>query len=94
MTSRGWKLPHEFYVQRIIQKIELSMAKILRKETYKLKNQLAQLQVAKEKPMTSFVESICALPFDRSLYIVPFPRDMEVPKYDKYAGNGDPHDNV
>ena len=24
----------------------------------------------------------------------PFPKDIEVPKYDKYNGNGDPHDHV
>lgn len=60
----------------------------------KLKNKLTQLKVSKEKPKTYFVEYICALPFDRSLYMVPFPRDMEVPKYDKYDGNGDPRDHV
>ena len=42
----------------------------------------------------SFVESICALPFDRSLYMVPFPQDIEVPKYEKYDGNSDPYDHV
>ena len=26
--------------------------------------------------------------------MVPFPRDIEVPKYDKYDRNGDPHDHV
>ena len=26
--------------------------------------------------------------------MVSFPRDIEVPKYDKYDGNGDPHDHV
>ena len=26
--------------------------------------------------------------------MVPFPRDIKVPKYDKYSGNGDPHDHV
>ena len=26
--------------------------------------------------------------------MVPFPRDVEVPKYDNYDGNGDPHDHV
>ena len=42
----------------------------------------------------SFVDSICALPFDRSLYMVPFPRDVEVPKYDKYDVNGDLNNHV
>ena len=48
----------------------------------------------KEPPKVSFIKSICALPFDRILYMVSFPRDIEVPKYDKYDGNGDPHDHV
>ena len=26
--------------------------------------------------------------------MVPFPRNIEVPKYDKYDGNDDPHDHV
>ena len=26
--------------------------------------------------------------------MVPFPRDIEVPKYDKHDGNSDPHDHV
>lgn len=26
--------------------------------------------------------------------MLPFPRDIEVPKYDKYNGNGDPHNHV
>ena len=26
--------------------------------------------------------------------MLPFPKDIEVPKYDKYDGNGDPHDHV
>ena len=47
-----------------------------------------------DPPKTAFVNSLCALPFDRSLYMVPFPRDIEVPKYDKYDGNSDPNDHV
>ena len=42
----------------------------------------------------SFVDSICALPYDRSLYMVLFPRDIEVPKYNNYDGNGNPRDHV
>ena len=26
--------------------------------------------------------------------MLPFPKDIKVPKYDKYDGNGDPHDHV
>ncbi len=28
------------------------------------------------------------------LCMLPFPRDIEVSKYEKYDGNGDPHDHV
>ena len=59
-----------------------------------LRKQLAQLQTSKEPPKTSFIELICALPFYRNLYMPPFPKDIEVPKYDKYDGYGDPHDHV
>ena len=52
------------------------------------------LSIEKEPPKVSFVESIYALPFGRSLYMVSFLRDIEVPKYDKYDGNDDPHDHV
>ena len=55
---------------------------------------VAQLEIEREPPKVSFVDSICALPFDRSLYMVPFPMDIEVPKYDKYDGNSDPNDHV
>ena len=48
-----------------------------------LRKQLVQSQTSKEPPKNSFVESICALPFDRSLYMPPFPKDIEVPKYEK-----------
>ena len=55
---------------------------------------LQELGLMMDPPKTSFVESICALPFDRSLYMVPFPWDIEVPKYEKYNGNSDPNDHV
>ena len=67
MTSRGWNLPHDYNFWRITHKREPIEAEILRKEMIELKNQLPQWKVAKEKQKTYFVESICALPFDRSL---------------------------
>ena len=92
MAERGWKLPRDFDVECIILKREPTEVEILREEIQELRKQFTQLQASKEPPKTSFVDSICALPFDRSLYMQPFPKDIEVPKYDKYDGNGDPHD--
>ena len=69
MTERGWKLPKDFDVERIIPRREPTEAEILRDEIQELRKQFTQLQASKEPPKTSFVDSICALPFDRSLYI-------------------------
>ena len=88
------KTPRDFDVERIIPKREPTEAEILKEKIQELRKQFAQLQASKEPPKTSFVDSICALPFDKSLYMQPFPKDIEVPKYDKYDGNGDPHDHV
>ena len=49
------------------------------------------MQMEKEKLNTTFVETICDLHFDKIHYMIPFPRDIEVPKYD---GNGNPNDHV
>ena len=37
MTSKGWKMPHNFDVQRIIWKKEPTVAEILREEIQELK---------------------------------------------------------
>ena len=50
--------------------------------------------IAKKPPKVPFVDSICALPFETSLCMVPFSRAINVPKYNKYDGNGDPHGHV
>lgn len=59
-----------------------------------LRRKLTQLKMVKEKPKMSFFESICSLPFNRNNCMVQFFRDIELPKYDKHDGNGDPHDHV
>ena len=90
MTSRGFRLPPSYDVHKMVQERVPTKFEILRDELQGTNQHLTQLAIEKEPPKVSFVEAICALPFDRSLYIVPFPRDIEVPKYDKYDGNGDP----
>ena len=69
MAARGWKLPQGFDVEWIIHKWEPTKAEILREEVQELRKQFAQLQTSKEQPKNSFIDSICALPFDRSLYM-------------------------
>ena len=87
MMSRGFRLPLDYDVHQLVQRREPNEVECLKKE-------LQELRLKVDPPKTSFVDSLCALPFDRSLYMVPFPRDIEVPKYDKYDGNSDPNDHV
>ena len=94
MISRGYNLPPSNDVQKNFQERVPTKFEILREELQQTFQRLAQLAIDKEPTKVSFVDSICALPFDRSLYMVPFPRDIEVLTYDKYDQNGDPHDHV
>ena len=77
-----------------MQRREPTEVEHLEKTIHTNQQGLQELRLMIEPPKTSFVESICALPFDRSLYMVPFPQDIEVPKYEKYNGNSNPHDHV
>ena len=94
MTSRGFRLPPNYDIHQIIQEREPTKYETLKNDLQQTKQCVQQIALEKEPPKTSFFESICVLPFDRSLYMVPFPQDIEVPKYDKYDGNSDPHDHV
>lgn len=40
------------------------------------------------------INEICPYPFDRSLNMIPFPPNSDIPKFDKYDGKGDPRDHV
>lgn len=40
------------------------------------------------------MEDLRPYPYDRSLYMPPFPQHFESPKFDKYRGKGDPRDHI
>ena len=94
MTSRGFRLPPDYDIHQLIQEREPIEVENLRNFLQATQQDIQKLRLEIEPPKTSFVESICALPFDISLYMIPFPWDIEVPKYEKYDGNSDPHDHV
>lgn len=49
----------------------------------------------KDKPTKQYsFKTICPFPFDRDLYMPPFPSRIDIPKFDKYDGNLDPQDHV
>lgn len=48
-----------------------------------------------DKPIKQYtLDTICPFPFDKDLYMHPFPRGVVLPKYDKYLGTSDPQDHL
>ena len=37
---------------------------------------------------------LCPNPFDKSLYMSPFPKHFEAPRFEKYQGKGNPIDHI
>ena len=56
-----------------------------------MQEQILQLMKDKDKPTTQFIlDSIFPFPYDKNLSMPPFPKGVELPKYDKYLGISDP----
>ena len=49
----------------------------------------------KYKPIAKYsLDATCPFPFDKNMFMPPFPKGLEVPKYDKYLDTFDPHDQI
>ena len=60
-----------------------------------MQDQLAQILKDKDKPTKTYtLDALCPFPFDKNLDMPPFPRGVELPKYDKYFGTTDPQDHL
>lgn len=54
-----------------------------------------EMKKSQEKQvMKYFIDSICPFLFYKDLYLPPFPRGLEIPKFDKYLGNSDPQYHI
>ena len=61
-----------------------------------MKDQMAQLLKEKDTPATKTytLDALCPFSFDKNLAMPPFPRGVDIPKYDIYFGNTDPQDHL
>ena len=60
-----------------------------------MQDQLAQMMKEKDKPTKIYtLDALCPFSFDKNLDMPPFPRGVELPKYDKYFGTTDPQDHL
>ena len=49
----------------------------------------------KDKPTKTYMlDSLCPFPFDKNLDMPPFPRGVELSKYEKYFGTTNPQDHL
>ena len=55
-----------------------------------MQDQLAQMMKDKDKPIKTYtLDALCPFSFDRNIDMSPFPRGVELPKYDKDFGTID-----
>lgn len=66
---------------------------LVNEEWEDIKSTLKDLQAGTSKKSFMF-EDICPYPFDPSNSIIPFPKNFEISKFDKYKGRGDPQDHL
>lgn len=93
LVQQGAKLPQGFNVEDIIvPEVETPITAMM-KQMHAMQVKLNQIE--KEKVPKEFsMEALCPFPFDKNLYMPPFLKKMDIPKYDKYDGNSDPQDHV
>ena len=95
LAQEGAKLPHHFNVETIITPEEETETSKLQKQLKIMQDQMAQMMRKKDKPVKTFtMDALCPFPIDKSINMPPFPRGVELPKYDKYFGTTDPQDHL
>ena len=89
-------MPHDFNIEILKNKLEEKAPSDLSSLTQQIKalqGQIKELQGGTTiKKYT--LEDICPYLFDRSLNMIPFPKNCEMPKFDLYNGKSDPIDHV
>lgn len=71
----------------------LTQTKILAHQVENLQKQMTNMQTVNDKKSYT-MEDLHPYPFDRTLYMPPFPPHFETPRFDKYRGKGDVRDYV
>ena len=84
LAQEGAKLPPHFNVETIVTLEEETKMSKLQKQLKIMQDQSVQMMKDKEKTMKTYtLDALCPFPFDKNLDMPPFPRGVELPKYDK-----------
>ena len=90
------KLGHNLvYQQRIPTGIndELLQSDTIAQQLEMLRRKIDALEAKGTKKLYTD-QDLCPNPFDKSLYMPPFPKHFEAPNFEKYKGNGNPKDHI
>ena len=55
---------------------------------------MERIKRGKIKLVEFSLEKVCPLPFDKNITFMPFLKNVQIPKYDKYYGTLDPQDHL
>lgn len=93
LAQEGAMLPQHFNVETIFMPKEETKTSKLQKKLKIMQDHLAQMMRDKDKPMKTYtLDTLCPFPFDKSINMHPFPRGVELPKYEKYFRTTNPQD--
>lgn len=95
LAKQGAKLPIDYDLETLVFKEEETETTKLQNIVQALQEQLSQLIKDKAKPKIQFnLNENFPFPFDKGLHMPPFPKGVEIPKYDKYLGTSYPLDHL
>lgn len=90
LTKQGAKIPTNYNVKNMITKEEETPLSLVTKQLQALQNLIKEMKGKDKSTRQYSLDTICPFPFDRNLYMPPFPSRTDIPKFDKYDGNSDP----
>jgi hypothetical protein len=80
LAEQGAQLPPHFKAEDIIAREEETPMTLITKQMQAMQMELQKLKKEKETPNTRFsLNTIYPFPFDRDLYLPPFPCGVEIP---------------
>lgn len=91
LAQVGAKLSNHFNIETIVTQEEETKTSQLYKQLKVMQEQLTQVMCDKDKPIKTYnLDTLFPFPFDKILDMLPFPKGVELPKYDKYFRTSNP----
>lgn len=94
LEKQGAKLPTGYNVETLITKEEETPWGKMSKQMQALQTIVTRIENKDKTPKQYSLDIICPFPFDKNLYMSPFPSRVDIPKFDKYDGTSNPQDHV